>query len=234
VGRGVVEEKRMRIVEALRFGEAQPPESDEVFVDVEFLPTGSDAEGVNTVSFPSGPGDGLAQVSYQCQEPDKALGTRKTRACEVPVSGAVNVITNVVNTVGTQKAAQRYELWCSKDGGTAQRLTQECGEFGLCLRDKDDRVTAHGFNPEAALLPVPEGITFQQGGSFINQETAANLTPIDDDKVIENIYALQTGPGLTPKVTDFSCVQTAPNGVALEGTNTPIVIEIRRGVFIKK
>jgi hypothetical protein len=180
-----------------------PPESDDVSVFVTYLPEDDGVTATNTVSFPSGPGDGLAQSAHRCLEADRALGIRKLPSCATPSPGAVNVITNVVDTVGSQKAAQRFDLWCSKDGGDAQRLTEECGDFGLCLRGDRDLVTDHGFNPVAALLPVGGGLTFQQGGSFIGEEVPGNLTPIDNDMVIENIYGLQVATGLAASV-DFS------------------------------
>jgi hypothetical protein len=88
-----------------------PPESDDVSVFVTYLPEDDGVTATNTVSFPSGPGDGLAQSAHRCLEADRALGIRKLPSCATPSPGAVNVITNVVNTVGSQKAAQRFDLW---------------------------------------------------------------------------------------------------------------------------
>jgi hypothetical protein len=89
-------------------------------------------------------------------------------------------------------------------------------------------------NPVEALSPVGEGLTFQMSGSVITSDAPVVNTPIDHNKVIENVYSLQTAIGLTPGVTDFSCTQTAPGGEALAGPNTAIEIPIRRGARIRR
>jgi hypothetical protein len=185
-------------------------------------------EVTNNVSVDPTAGDNLSQAVWQCHLPDVTpathwLGYPNTPARR-PSPSRVWCQAAIRNVGVTEKAAQGYALYCSKNGGMDTRVSGDCTTLGICYASGDESLMPGTVTVNR--LPL-DGFTFRSGGMVQNSDQSAVQTPIGPNEQIEAIYLLQIGPNQPVHTVTFSCNQRTASGMALAtDPPNPILITV--------